>query len=98
MERTRTRTVATGITESFLSIGSLLVPTEPLLNFVEAMLENTGDTDLKIACGTGDDAHSKTLAAGAQLFLGKANLDQTYVKTVDDTGSNILEFVGTPEG
>lgn len=94
MARTKLGTTST-ITESYVAIGTLILPDEPN-NFTDVMLENTGDTDLKIASGTSNDSHSKTLAAGKSLFLAETNLSQLYVKTVDDGGSNILEFVGTP--
>lgn len=95
MERTKTGRTTT-LTESYVAIGTLILPTDPSFNFEDVELKNPGDTDLRIAVGTGADANSVTLEAGKSLFLAKVNLNQTYVKTIDDGGSNILEFIGTP--
>lgn len=88
--------MTTTLTESYVAVGTLILPTDPQFNFEDVELVNEGDTDLRVAVGAASDANSRTLAAGESLFLAKANLNYTWVKTVDDTGNNILEFVGTP--
>lgn len=96
MERTRTGTTET-LTESYVALSTLLFTDDTKGNFVDVLLENTGDTDLKITTGAATDANAKTLAAGESLFLANINLAKTFVKTTDDGGENALEFVGTPE-
>lgn len=95
MERTKVGRTTT-LTESYVAIGTLILPTDPSFNFEDVELANEGDTALRIAVGAAADANSRLLAPSKSLFLAKANLNQIYVKTVDDAGSNILEFVGTP--
>lgn len=84
----------TSLTEAYQSLETLMPDIKG--GFVDVMLDNTGDTVLRVAVDSATDARSKSLIAGDQLFLSKINLAHTYAKTTDDSGSNILEFVGTP--
>lgn len=95
MERTKVGRTTT-LTEAYVAVGTLILTDDPAQNFEDVELINEGDTDLRVAVGTASDANSRLLASTKSIFLAKANLNKTWVKTVDDTGSNILEFVGTP--
>jgi hypothetical protein len=97
MPRTRTGTISAGITTSFQSLSDLLLTDENEKNYENVVLENMGDTDLKIATVLAATERSKTLSAGREIYLAQMSLTHTFVKTTNISGSNILEFIGTPE-
>lgn len=101
-QTTRTARVDSGITASWQNLVTLFGSSFVGKNasYDDVLLENTGDTDLRVASLTSGvaatDADGKTLAAGDVLFFGTLTLASTWVKTTNASGTNVLEFTGEP--
>ena len=92
--------------EAGVSLASLM-ETAGGFQKIEKRLENgefvnAGEIELSIAIlqnghqGAPSTAQYKRLPAGETLVFERCNLDFTFIRTADDAGNNLLEFIGTP--